>query len=122
MSKKETKKEHNRMYKLYELKDNLTSAITNMENVIKQNGLLVESVINSKNKEALKDLTEGLVKDCKYYTEKIDEYKVRLSKLESLIAMYEAKDEKSDFVVSIISTLIESFGLDAEPENYPTKA
>lgn len=122
MSKKETTKEHNRMYQLYELKDNLTSAISNMESVIKQNGLLVESVINSKNKEALKDLIEGLVNDCKHYTEKIDEYKIRLSKLESLISIYEAKDEKSTFMVSIISTLIESFGLESEPENYPTKA
>ena len=117
-----SKKEHNRMYQLYELKDNLTSAISNMETVIKQNGLLVESVINSKNKEELKDLIEGLVNDCKHYTEKIDEYKIRLSKLESLISMYEAKDEKSSFVVSIVSILIESFGLESEPENYPTKA
>ena len=115
MSEKETKKVHNRMYQLYELKGNLTEAITNMEHVISQNKMLVESVNASKHNEELKELTAGLVKDCEHYEGKIEEYKVRLSKLDSLINMYEAKDDKSEFVVSIITTLIEVLGLDVDP-------
>ena len=111
-----SKKEINRTYQLYELRDNLKEAIDNMQKVISQNGLLVESILNSKNKEALKDLTKGLVEDCKQYTERIDLYKERLEKVSSLITIYEAKDEKSAFLVEIVNKLIEAMGLDTEPE------
>lgn len=116
------KKKHNRMYQLFELKDSLNDAITNLQEVIKSNGLLVETIINSKNKEALKELTTSLTNEVKQYVAKIDEYKDRLAKVEHLISLYTAKDENSQFVVEIVSELIEALGIAADPTPAPVKA
>ena len=120
MSKKEEKKkEHNRIYQLYEFRDELIKAIENMKNVITQNGLLVESIINSKNKDALKDLVTSLLKDCEMYTKRIDEYTERLNIIKDFIEQYEKQDENSEVLVKTITKLIEALGLSVDPTNYP---
>lgn len=125
MNKKEIKKESkpkNRMYQVYELRDNLIAAIDNMKDLVKNNGLLVESVMNSKNKEELTNFTKALIEDCKEYTKKIDIYTERLDITKGLIEMYEKKDEQSELVVKVITDLIEALGITNEPQNYPTRA
>lgn len=125
MNKKEIKKESkpkNRMYQVYELRDNLIAAIDNMKDLVKNNGLLVESVMTSKNKEELTNFTKALVEDCKEYTNKIDIYTERLNITKGLIEMYEKKDEQSELVVKVITDLIEALGITNEPQNYPTRA
>ena len=61
-------------------------------------------------------MTEGLINDCKSYTERIDSYKERLEKANYLISLYEAKDEKSQFVSEIVTKMVEAMGLDVEPD------
>lgn len=107
MSKKVT----NRMYQLYELRDNLILAIDNIKLVMKQQGILVELIIPSKHHEELKDFTKGIVEDCKSYEKKIKSYEERLEKVKHLICLYEKKDEKSSFMVEIITELIEALNL-----------
>lgn len=101
----------NRMYQLYELRDSLENAIEKIKMVIRQQGYLIELIIPSKHHEELLDFTKGVTADCKNYEKTLKSYEERLEKVKHLIELYEKKDEQSEFLVKIVTEMIEALNI-----------
>ena len=105
------KKITNRMYQLYELRDNLKEAINNVSGLLVQQNHLVEIISSSKYLDEMKDFIEGISSNNKGYEYKLSSYKERLEKVNYLIDLYEKNDKESVLTVKIITYLLEALNL-----------
>lgn len=109
------KKITNRMYQLYELEDTIEHAIDSLKVVIDQQEKLAELVEKSEYKEEMSDFTKGTREQNKSYLKRIEDYNEKLCKIKWIIELYEKKDEQSEFVVKLVTNLIEALNLSTDP-------
>lgn len=100
-----------RIYKLYELRDELKSGINNITKVIEQQNTLCEIVEASDKKDAYVDFIKGIKSTNKTYANQIETFTNRLNVINGLIELYEKRDEKSAFVDSIVTATLFALGI-----------
>lgn len=101
----------NRMYQLYELRDEIKKAIVNSTMVEDSQKKLVQVLIESKHDAEFQDFIKGMTQDWKQYDHDRLVLKERLEKVEKVISMYEKKDEKSEIVIEVVATVLEALGI-----------
>ena len=100
-----------RIYKLYELRDELKSGINNITKVIEQQNTLCEIVEASDKKDQFTNFVEGMKSTNKNYKEQIETFTNRLNVINGLLELYEKRDEKSTFIDSIITATLFALGI-----------
>lgn len=96
----------NKMYKIYEMKDELEKSIENLNKMISQHVLLFDVVAKAK-KDELKSLLEALPKTVEEYKQQIVKLTTKLNVCKKLINMYENKiTTTTDELIDIIFELI----------------
>lgn len=100
-----------RIYKLYELRDELKSGINNITKVIDQQNTLCEIVEASDKKEAYTDFIKGIKSTNKTYANQIETFTNRLNVINGLLELYEKRDNKSELIDSIITATLFALGI-----------
>ena len=100
-----------RIYKLYELRDELRAGINNITKVIEQQNTLCEIVESSDKKDQFTNFVEGMKSTNKNYKEQIETFTNRLNVINGLLELYEKRDEKSTFIDSIITATLFALGI-----------
>ena len=100
-----------RIYKLYELRDELKSGINNITKVIDQQNTLCEIVEASDKKEAYTDFIKGIKSTNKTYANQIETFTNRLNVINGLLELYEKRDDKSELIDSIITATLFALGI-----------
>lgn len=100
-----------RIYKLYELRDELKSGINNITKVIEQQNTLCEIVEASDKKDAYVDFIKGIKSTNKTYSNQIEIFTNRLNVINGLLELYEKRDDKSEFIDSIITATLFALGI-----------
>lgn len=100
----------NRMYQLYELRDEIKKALENSASVEASEKLLSKILSESEHAEAFKDFVKGLSSNWDKYEENRKELSARLAKLDEIIEGYEKKDEMSAKIAEIVSLTLEAIG------------
>ena len=100
----------NRMYQLYELRDEIKTGIENLEKLLPVQEEFLK-VINDSGKH---DEFEFMLKDWESYHKslpiQIDNMKFRLELINELITDYEKQDEKSTIISETVTKVLESIG------------
>ncbi len=110
--KMETK---NRVYQIYELRDEIKKALKNIDFIESQEKLLVSILISSPQHESFKDFIKGTQKNWENYeTQRID-LNERLKRLEKIISLREENKENRQLIDEIVSLTLEGTG-SAKPE------
>ena len=91
----------NRIYQIYELRDELKKALSNVELVEGQEKLLVSILIGSPHFKQFEDFVNGTKANWKEYESQKASINSRLKVVEHLISLHEKKDEKVDEIVSL---------------------
>lgn len=100
-----------RIYKLYELRDELKSGINNITKVIEQQNTLCEIVEASDKKDAYVDFIKGIKSTNKTYANQIETFTNRLNVINGLLELYEKRDDKSELIDSIITATLFALGI-----------
>lgn len=100
-----------RIYKLYELRDELKSGINNITKVIEQQNTLCEIVEASDKKDAYTDFIKGIKSTNKTYANQIETFTNRLNVINGLLELYEKRDDKSELIDSIITATLFALGI-----------
>lgn len=103
----------NRMYQLYELRDEFKKAITNSKLVEENEKALVRVILQSKEAESFKDFIKSLTSNWKDYEQQRTNLNTKLQKIDYLISLHEKNDEQSKFSDNVISLVLEILGADA---------
>lgn len=100
-----------RIYKLYELRDELKSGINNITKVIEQQNTLCEIIEASDKKDAYVDFIKGIKSTNKTYANQIETFTNRLNVINGLLELYEKRDDKSELIDSIITATLFALGI-----------
>lgn len=110
--------EKNRMYQLYELRDEIRKAITNSKVVEESERNLVSVILEAKKENEFASFIKSLTENWKDYEHSRLVLNTRLQKIEKLISMHEKQDDTSKLVDEIVSLTLESLGaVKPEKEN-----
>lgn len=101
------------MYRFYELRDEIKKSIANLNLIEEQQKGLVELIINAHKDDVYKDFIKATSSEWKDYELQRANLNTQLKAINELIAIHEAKDDKSDllneWVVKIFTALGVSF-------------
>lgn len=106
-----------KMYRIYELRDELTFAIKNIESVIKQQTKLINIISKNKsNKEEFKDFISELASSISQTELQKEKLSTRIAYLNSIIEVYETRTTAEDKAISktvdlIITYLANALGI-----------
>lgn len=107
----------NRMYQLYELRDEIKIGIENLEKILPVEKEFFETLKNS----GKYDKFEFMIKDwVNYYNNvpiQLDNLKFRLSIINELISDYEKHDNNSELIASTVTKVFESIGAVGQMDN-----
>lgn len=105
----------NRVYQIYELRDEIKKALKNIDFVESQEKLLISIIIGSPQHESFKDFVKETKKNWENYeTQRID-LNERLKRLEKIISLREDPKMDRKLIDEIVSLTLEGTG-SAKPE------
>ena len=114
--------EKNRMYQLYELRDEMKKALSNLSAVEESERALADIIAKSEKAEEFEDFCKGLAHNWTGYAADRDTMSGRLAKIEGLIRLYEEKNESSELVASVVTALLEGIGATKDEPEEPQEA
>ena len=100
-----------RMYQLYELKEELPNAITNLDKIIGAQTYMVNVLKESAGYEQIKELVESFENDIPNYENQKKILLYRQSILEGVLEEYEEQNEKSKLIDDIVTRVFEAIGM-----------
>lgn len=103
----------NRMYQMYELKEDITKAIENCKNLLSVEEDFIKEINKIKNKERFDFIISDFIKDVEYQKNQVTVFTKRLDFINELLFDYEKKDENSEVISKSVSLLLESIGATA---------
>lgn len=90
-----------KMYRIYEMRDELTFAIKNIESVVKQQTKLINIISKNKsNKEEFKDFISELASSISQTELQKEKLSTRIAYLNSIIEVYETRTTAEDKAIS----------------------
>lgn len=105
----------NRVYQLYELREEFKKAIANSQAVEDSERLLVKIIFETKYDQTFSEFIKSLTANWKQYEKQRANLNAKLEKINYLIQLHEEQNEVSDNAVSLV---LEILGADApEKEN-----
>lgn len=100
----------NRVYQIYELRDEIKSALKNIDGVESQEKLLVSILVGSPHHEAFKDFTKATQKNWENYANQRIDLNERLKRLEKIISLREDPKMDRKLIDEIVSLVLEGTG------------
>ena len=113
--------EKNRMYQLYELRDEIKKALINSKMVEDSERKLVKIIFESKEDKQFSDFIKSLTENWKEYDRNRLELTTRLKKLEEIISRYEDQTGESKLIAEVVSLTLEAIGA-TKPESKKNEA
>ena len=107
--------EKNRIYKIYELRDEMRKALNNLDFVEGQEKLLLSILSTNIHAPEFEEFIKATKTNWAEYDMQRANLNTRIEKCNKLIALYEKKDETSKIVSEVISLVLVGMGLD-DPE------
>jgi len=103
----------NRIYQLYELRDEFKKAIANSKLVEDDEKALVKVILESKDAEKFTDFVKSITSRWKDYEQQRIKLNTKLQKIDYLIELHEKKNDESKFSDNIVSLMLEILGAEA---------
>lgn len=100
----------NRMYQLYELRDEIKKAILNSQAVEDSERSLVKIILEAKAEKEFQGFIKSLTENWKDYEHTRLVLNTRLQKIEKLIQMHEKQDDTAKLVDEVVSLTLEALG------------
>lgn len=101
---------NSKIYMVYQMSTEYSKTISMLDEVIKQQTLLI-NVVNKSKEKVLETFATGLQKDIEDKKESIKKLNGRLEATKKIIARYEKQDDDSKLVEEIVSQLLDSMGV-----------
>lgn len=122
--------ENSKIYKIFELKDELEKATTNANKILTEQGYLIEALTNAnldtnEKKESINNLINSLKEQNEQISNKIESMKVRAKYVDDILFIYnqgflanatDAQKAGSKFIDEIVSKTLIALGLESDRE------
>ena len=97
----------NRIYQLYELRDEMRKAVLNSKLVEENEKALVSIILKSDKADEFKDFVNSISKNWPDYELQRNNMNTKIKKIDYIVSLHEKKDEQAKLVDNIVSLVLE---------------